>query len=241
MSAVSKAAPRVAFDAEGYQVPLVMADCAIFTLKDGGLHLLLPVRTKNLETGKRALVGGRLHLNEDATLEDAAQRIAAEKLGIDVRYMEQLYSFGGPHRDQGWTVTVAYIAIVEIGQIPEALHADLFPVDQIPPLAFDHDDIAAMAVARMRNKSAYSSLRAFLLPPEFTIDDLRRVYERVTGVSLTKSTFREQVLSQGFVERTGSMSSGRSHRPAELWRLTRKTISNFDKLVSNRIAPAKPI
>jgi len=230
---------RVAFDAEGYQVPLVMADCAIFTLKDGGLHLLLPVRTKNLETGKRALVGGRLHLNEDASLDDAAQRIAAEKLGMEVRYIEQLYSFGGPHRDEGWTVTVAYIANVEMGQIPAAMHGDLFPVEQLPPLAFDHDEIAAMAVARLRNKSAYSSLPAFLLPPEFTIDDLRRVYERVTGAALTKSTFREQILSQGFVERTGAMSTGRSHRPAELWRLTRETISNFDKRVSNRVGPSK--
>jgi len=224
---------RVAHDDEGYPVPLVMVDCVIFTLKDARLHLLLPVRTKNLETGKRALVGGRLHLDEDDSPQAAAMRVAREKLGLDVRYMEQLYTFGGPYRDEGWTVTVTYIAIVERDQIPSHLHQDLFPVDALPPMAFDHNDIAAMAVARMRNKATYSSLPAYLLPSEFTIEDLRRVYEQVTGNSLTKSTFREQVLRQGFVKQTGKMSSGRNHRPAELWRLSSVDIVNFDVSVAD--------
>lgn len=223
---------RVAHDAEGYPVPLVMVDCAIFALKDQALHLLLPVRTKNLEVGKRALVGGRLHLDVDHSPMDGARRVAREKLGIDVRYLEQLHSFGGPNRDEGWTVTIAYIAIVQLDQIPAALRADLFPVDQIPKLAFDHNEIAAMAVARMRSKSSYSSLPAFLLPPEFTIDDLRHVYQQVTGATLVKTTFRDQVLRQGFVERTGKMSAGRTYRQAELWRLTDQTVANFNRVVS---------
>jgi len=223
---------RVAFDAEGYPVPLVMVDCAIFTLKDKALHLLLPVRTKNLETGKRALVGGRLHLDVDHSPLDGARRVARDKLGIDARYLEQLHSFGGPYRDEGWTVTIAYIAIVPLDQIPAALHPDLFPVDHIPVLAFDHNEIAAMAVARMRSKSSYSSLPAFLLPSEFTIDDLRHVYQQVTGATLVKTTFRDQVLRQGFVEKSGKMSTGRTYRPAELWRLTDQTVANFNRVMS---------
>ena len=160
-------------------------------------------------------------------------RVAGEKLGFDVRYMEQLYTFGGPYRDEGWTVTIAYLAIVEPDHIPSHLHQDLFPVDALPPLAFDHNDIAAMAVARMRNKATYSSLPAYLLPSEFTIEDLRRVYEQVTGHSLTKSTFREQILRQGFVRPTGKMSTGRSHRPAELWELSSAGIVNFDVSVAD--------
>ncbi len=223
---------RVAYDAEGYPVPLVMVDCAIFAIKDQALHLLLPVRTRNLEIGKRALVGGRLHLDVDMSPEEGARRVAREKLGIDVRYLEQLHSFGGPNRDEGWTVTIAYIAIVQLDQIPPVLHADLFPVDQMPKLAFDHDEIAAMAVARMRNKSSYSSLPAFLLPAEFTIDDLRHVYQQVTGATLVKTTFRDQVLRQGFVEKAGKMSTGRTYRPAELWRLTDRAVANFNRVVS---------
>ena len=163
---------------------------------------------------------------------DGARRVAREKLEIDVRYLEQLHSFGGPNRDEGWTVTIAYIAIVQLDQISAALRADLFPVDQIPKLAFDHNEIAAMAVARMRSKSSYSSLPAFLLPPEFTIDDLRHVYQQVTGATLVKTTFRDQVLRQGFVERTGKMSAGRTYRQAELWRLTDQTVANFNRVVS---------
>jgi 8-oxo-dGTP diphosphatase len=224
---------HVARDDEGYAVPLAMADCAIFALREARLHLLLPVRTRNLEAGKRALVGGRLHLDEDDSPLAAARRIAREKLGIDVRYMEQLYTFGGPYRDAGWTVTVAYIAIVQLEQIPLDLRYDLFPVDDLPPLAFDHDDIARMAVARMRDKARYSSLPAYLLPPEFTIEELRRVYAQVTGNSLTKSTFREQVSRQGFVEPTGRTSAGYNHRPAELWRLSSTGIVNFDATLAD--------
>lgn len=223
---------RVAHDAEGYPVPLVMVDCAIFTLKDQALHLLLPERAKNLQTGQRAMVGGRLQLNVDRSPEDGAMRVAREKLGIDVRYLEQLHSFGGLDRDEGWTVTIAYIAIVQIDQIPVSLQSDLFPVDKIPKLAFDHNEIAAMAIARMRSKSSYSSLPAFLLPPEFTIDDLRHVYQQVTGAKLVKTTFRDQVLRQGFVEKTGKMSTGRTYRPAELWRLADRTVANFNRVVS---------
>lgn len=225
---------RVAHDEEGYPVPLVMVDCAIFALKDQALHLLLPTRTKNLEIGKRALVGGRLHLDVDQSPQDGAHRVAREKLGMDVRYLEQLHSFGGPNRDVGWTVTIAHIAIVQLEQIPPALRPDLFPVDRIPALAFDHNEIAAMAVARMRNKSSYSSLPAFLLPLEFTIDDLRHVYQQVTGATLVKTTFRDQVLRQGFVEKTGRMSAGRTYRPAELWRLTDQTVANFNRVVSRK-------
>jgi len=230
---VAVAERQVARDAEGYPVPLVMTDCVIFALKLGELHLLVPKRDKAPEEGRRALVGGQLHLDEEDSPEAAARRIARQKVGIDVRYMEQLYTFGGPYRDEVWTVTIAYLALLGLDSVPDHLHPDLFPVDRLPPLAFDHDRIAAMAIARLRDKATYSSLPAYLLPSEFTIDDLRRVYEQVLGTSLNKSVFREQIVRQGFIERTGEMTTGRSHRPAQLWRLSQTTLVNFDTMVAD--------
>ena len=121
---------RVARDDEGYPVPLVMADCAIFALKDGRLHLLAPRREKAPEKGKRALVGGRLHVGvgEDESPEAAARRIAREKVGLDVRYLEQFYTFGGQYRETVWTVTVAYLALLGEDSVPDHLHPDLHPV-----------------------------------------------------------------------------------------------------------------
>lgn len=227
---------RVAHDDEGYPVPLVMADCAIFALKDGRLHLLAPRREKAPEKGKRALVGGRLHVGpgEDESLQAAAQRIAREKVGLDVRYLEQFYTFGGPYRETVWTVTVAYLALLGEDSVPDHLRRDLHPVGDLPQLAFDHDDIAKLAVAHLRNKAAYSSLSAYLLPPTFTIDELRRVYEQVMDEPLNKSVFREQIVRQGFIELTGEQEERVKHRPAKLWRLSQPDLVNFDTQLANR-------
>ncbi|WP_255029453.1 NUDIX hydrolase [Acetobacter persici] len=211
----------LARDSEGYGVPLVMVDCAIFIIDEGELKVLLPTRRKAPEEGKRGLVGGRLHTNEDLTIEDAVRRVVVGKIGVDVRYMEQLSTYGGPLRDRGgWTVSVAYIAMVEAALVSKDLYADLFSVEDTAKLGlcFDHSDILRNAVARLRDKATYSSLPAFLLPEEFTLRELRDVYAVVTGTLPGKSWFRDQVARQGLVVPTGKMSHGGRHRPAELYR-----------------------
>ena len=186
--------------------------------------------------GKRALVGGRLHVgvDEDETPVAAARRIAGEKVGLDVRYLEQLYTFGGQHRETVWTVTIAYLALLGEDGVPERLHPDLHPVADLPKLAFDHNIIARKAVERLRNGAAYSSLPAYLLPPEFTIDELRRLYEQVMEEPLNKSVFREQIVRQGFIEMTGRQEEGVKHRPAQLWRLSGPDLVNFDTQLANQ-------
>lgn len=212
----------IAKDNEGYGVPLVMVDCAIFTIVGDDLKVLLPKRKKEPETGKPGLVGGRLHTNEDLTIENAVRRVVIGKIGVDVRYLEQLATFGGPLRDgAGWTVSVAYIAMVQESLISDDLKADLHSVDAALALdmCFDHADILRNAVERLRDKATYSSLPAFMLPEEFTLKDLRDVYSIVTGVIPGKTWFREQVSRQGLVIPTGKMSQGGRHRPAELYRV----------------------
>lgn len=211
----------LARDSEGYGVPLVMVDCAIFVISGGDLKVFLPTRKKQPDEGMRGLVGGRLHTDDDSTLEDAVRRVVVGKIGVDVRYMEQLSTYGGPLRDRGgWTVSVAYIAMVDVALIPEELHGDLYRVEEAAelPLCFDHQRILTDAIRRMRDKATYSSLPAFLLPEEFTLKDLREVYAVVTGSEPGKSWFRDQMSRQGLVVPTGKMSCGGRHRPAELFR-----------------------
>lgn len=212
----------LARDRDGYGVPLVMVDCAIFTICNGDLKVLLPIRQKAPNAGMRGLVGGQLHTDEDLTIEDAVRRAVVGKIGVDVRYMEQLSTYGSPLRDRGgWTVSVAYIAMVDAGLISKDLHEDLFNVEEATALklCFDHNDILKDAINRLRDKATYSSLPAFLLPEEFTLKELRDVYAIVTGSLPGKSWFRDQVSRQGFVVPTGKMFHGARHRPAELYRV----------------------
>jgi 8-oxo-dGTP diphosphatase len=202
--------------------PLATVDVALFALIEGGLCLLLPRRAKAPYEGSRALPGGFVHVDEDGDTADTARRVAREKLGVDVAYLEQLFTFSGRLRDpRGWSISVAYIGLVSAGDLGADVLADLMPVDRLPALPFDHGEIAATAIRRLRDKSTYSSLPAFLLPREFTLHDLRTLYERITGERIDKANFRRQIVEgQKLVEPTGVRRTGSAHRPAELFRLT---------------------
>jgi hypothetical protein len=85
-------------------------------------------------------------------------------------------------------------------------------------LAFDHARILKAGITRLRNKVEYTSLPAYLLPREFTLSDLQRVYEIVLDRGLEKSAFRTRVLSTDLLEPMPRMREG-PNRPAQLYRL----------------------
>ena len=204
-----------------FEKPIATVDVALFALVEGGLGLLLPVRDKPPYAGARALPGGYVRVDEDDDTEATARRVARDKLGMDVAYLEQLHTFSGRARDpRGWSIAVAYLGLVPAAHLGGDVLRDVLPVDRLPELPFDHGAIAAKAVQRLRDKSTYSSLPGFLLPPEFTLGELRTLYERITGGALDPANFRRQVVeAQKLVEPTGRKRTGQAHRPAELFRL----------------------
>ncbi len=86
-------------------------------------------------------------------------------------------------------------------------------------LAFDHEEILAAAIARLRNKAEYTSLQAYVLPEEFTLPELQRAYEIILDRPVDKSAFRTRVLPTGLVEETSQIRTG-PNRPAQLYRLS---------------------
>jgi hypothetical protein len=104
--------------------------------------------------------------------------------------------------------------------------------DRVPALPFDHNAIVAAALARLRGKASYSSLPAFLLPRTFTLSQLQDVYERVLGQTLDKSSFRRKIEAQGMITPVDEMVRGGRHRPAQLYRLNDRTLTEFDRLIS---------
>lgn len=212
--------------------PLVMVDTALFTILDERLCLLLARRKEPPFAGVLALPGGFVHVQEDADTEMAARRVIRGKIGIDAPYLEQLFTFSGAARDpRGWSVSVAYYALVPPALLDRSGMAEAFPVDGLPALPFDHQQIVAKAVERLRGKATYSSLPAFLLPGEFTLNDLHRIYQQTIGARLDQASFRHKILDQGIIEAIPDRFRTGAHRPAQLYRLASRALTPFERKI----------
>lgn len=201
----------------------VAVDLVIFTVRDGSLQALLIERGEEPFAGQLALPGG--FVRPDEGLEAAATRELREETGIEVAHLEQLASYGDPDRDPRMrVVSVAYLALVPELPTPiagaDAATAAWYPVSGLARrrLAFDHKRILRDAVERARGKLEYTTLATAFCPSEFTISDLREIYEAIWGESLDPRNFSRKVLStDGFVRPTAQTTTRGGGRPARLY------------------------
>jgi 8-oxo-dGTP diphosphatase len=204
--------------------PLTTVDVVIFTIRDDALHVLLVQRPEARDEpfpGAWALPGGFVDVDKDTDLEACAKRKLKEKTDIVSPYLEQLGSWGSADRDpRGWSVTHAYFALVPAVKkyAADARWFAIYAGKVKPKLGFDHGDILDAAIQRLRNKVEYTSLPAYLLPPEFTLPDLQKVYQIVLDRELEKSAFRTRMLAADLIEPVAKMRKG-PNRPAQLYRL----------------------
>ena len=217
------------YDPRAYPPVAVTVDVVAFTIVDEQLQILLVRRGQEPYKGRWALPGGFVRPDED--LEGAARRELKEETGIapGEAYIEQLGTYGRPDRDPRMrVVTIAYWAI--LANLPEprgggdAADARLFPVVMVEAdaleLAFDHYEIIAEAVERIRSKLEYTTLAAQFCPPEFTISQLRRVYEAVWNARLEPANFHRKVTrTPGYLRSTGDRTdpSAGGGRPAAIY------------------------
>jgi 8-oxo-dGTP diphosphatase len=210
-------------------VPLgLAADLVILTVRDGALQVLLIRRGIPPYRGRWALPGGFVRPDED--LEQTARRELAEETGLssDRIHLEQVATYGAPDRDpRGRVVSVAYLALVPDLPAPvagtDAASAGWVGVGEVLAdpgrLAFDHHRILSDGVERARAKLEYSPLAAAFCPPEFTISELRGVYEAVWGTPLDPRNFHRKVTkTPDFVEPAGATTTRDGGRPAQLFR-----------------------
>lgn len=206
-----------------YPHPAVTTDIVIFTIRDGRLKLLLIKRGGEPYQGRWALPGGFVELDED--LETSARRELEEETGVSGVYLEQLYTFGRPDRDpRERVITVAYYALIPSDQVrlqaaTDAEAVGWFAFEELPTLAFDHDEIVAMAHQRLVAKLDYSTIAFQFLPREFTLSELQDVYEIIRREPVDKRNFRKQVLALGKLVETKKMKRDGAHRPARLYRV----------------------
>ncbi len=188
------------------------------------LSIPLVRRTRDPFEGRWALPGGWVDPAE--SLGTSASRTLVETTGVRPSYLEQLYTFGAPDRSPtGRVVSVVYWALVRPEQIGERTDAGFdahnvawFVADALPHLAFDHDDVVAYALWRLRTKVEYSAIAQGLIGSTFTLSELRQVHEAVLDRVLDPANFRRQVESSGTVVATGEHVQGGRHRPPRLYR-----------------------
>ncbi len=200
------------------------------------LTLWLPLvrRIREPYEGQWALPGGPLEPHED--LVSSAQHTLEDTTGLQPQYLEQLYSFGAVDRSpvaeiDGRVVSIVYWALVRPDEAERAVaksdldgeNVEWFVADEVPDLAFDHNDIVRYALDRLRAKITYSPIAHAFLRDEFTLAELREVHEAVLRKTLDPANFRRQILATHTFEPTGRYVQGTSHRPPALYRFTSRS------------------
>lgn len=209
----------------------VGVDTVIFSV-DTKLHrlmVLLVMRSEDPFLGHWSLPGTLVRKGE--SLEQAADRIRAEKIHVQNLYLEQLYTFGGPLRDPREAIdsygvrylSVSYFTLVQYSDAEfiagSVSRMGWYPVDQLPLLAFDHFKIIEYGHIRLRNKLEYSPVAFEVLPELFTLNELYQLYTTVLGDGFSDySNFRSRLLKLKFLQDTGVKTSRGAGRPASLYR-----------------------
>lgn len=204
-----------------YPRPSVAVDTAVLTVSpDNELSALLVRRAGAHMRGAWQLPGTFLHPGE--TLAQAALRALADKAGVTGLAPVQLAVFDDPDRDdRGWVLSVAHLDVVPWHRLapavcpPERL-AHLTPVNQASDLAFDHDRILDMAVARLRTEYEPVPDPRRMLDEPFTLLQLQRLHEAIAGTALVKDSFRRKMEQR--LQPTGEVHGGVVGKPARLFR-----------------------
>ncbi len=198
----------------------VSVDLVILTVRAGQLATLVWRRDSEPYAGMVALPGGFIRLDED--LPAAAARVLAERAGLPGApvHLEQLRTYGYPDRDPTRrAVSVAYLGLAPDLPAPDQPQMSWQPVAALSQMAFDHDRILQDGVERARSKLEYTSLAAAFCQDEFTVAELRRVYEIVWGTPLDPRNFHRKVTgADKFLIETGKVTSSGGGRPAALYR-----------------------
>lgn len=157
----------------------------------------------------------------EQSLDETASSCLTRFSAIKEAYLEQLYTFGDLHRGYSdRVISVAYFALLPAGTNPMVIdetRAQWFPVDELPEMAADHNEIVQYGLRRLRYKLEYSVVGFQLLPEAFSLSELQLTYEQILGESLDKRNFRRRILEAGIIEPTERQRLGEG-RPARLYR-----------------------
>jgi 8-oxo-dGTP diphosphatase len=229
-----------------HYLPHVSIDCAIFGYQEGELKLLL---VKNKIITDWCLPGGFIKREEG--LDEAAGRISKERTGIKNLFLKQFKTFGDPDRNgyrnfdtknffkttgieipaDSWlldrTTSIGFYAITDISNaVPEAdvLSSECawFPIDQIPKLAFDHNEMVKEALLTMRVHLYHYPIGKNMLGEKFTLKEVQLFYETMLDKKLNPSNFPNKLISLGLLEKLDEKKNIGAHRSPTFYKFNSK-------------------
>lgn len=217
----------------------VAVDAVVFGYhKDEGVSILLIKRKYDPYRGTWAIPGG--FVQEQESLEEAVERELFEETGVQINYLEQLYTFGNPDRDPRERVlSIAYFGLVKssafkkLQATTDAESAEWFSINHLPQLAFDHETILKLAIERLRNKIMYQPIGFELLEKKFPFSDLEHLYVALLGRPIDRRNFKKKVMSLGMLEELNEKAVKKgAGRPGNLFRFHQK---NYERLLKEGV------
>lgn len=204
----------------------------VLQVREGRLRVLLWQRAREPSLGAWSLPGGALEPGE--TLEASIRRHLASKVDVrEVAHLEQLETCSDPERHPGRRViATAYLGLVPMGVDPGVpADTEWHLVDDLPEMAFDHEDIALAGRERVRAKLSYTNIGFALAAPAFTIAELRRVYRAALGHDVSATNLQRVLLRRRVLEPTGDLRPpGRAGgRPAAVYRFRTRNLEVTDQ------------
>lgn len=204
-------------------------DCVIFTFHEGKLKVLLNERNQYPYKDWWALPG--FFVGQYEEMEEAVNRILYELTGLQDIYMDQLAAFAGVKRHpEGRILTVAYYARVKYEDVGDKVkpvtdymkEARWFAVDELPELAFDHQEIMDKSREALQLKIRHTPVAFELLPKKFTLTQLQQVHEEILQETLDKRNFRKKVSGFSYIKELDEFQQGVSYRAARLYQFDRE-------------------
>lgn len=228
--------------------PHISVDCVIFGFNGGKLKVLLIEREKishgHLGGHKLKLPGSLISENED--LDTSAIRTLKELTGLEKIFLKQFAVFGAPHRlapreDLEWlrktsglkvdrVVTVAYYSLIKISESTITDKTIWHPINNLPDLIFDHNQITQAALENLRNEIRTKPLCFELLPEKFTLRQMQNIYESILNINLDNRNFRKKIRLMDFLIPLSEKEKDVNHKPAQLYRFNKHKYSKSRKL-----------
>lgn len=205
----------------------VSVDAVVFGYdQENGISVLL-IKRKNEPFQKMWALPGGLVLNQES-LDHAVTRELKEEAGIDVNYLEQLFTFGAPDRDpRNHAISISYFGLVRPQDFQLAAQTDAedvgwYNIKKLPRLAFDHRKIIDAAIKRLRGKITYEPVGFELLDKEFPFSDLEKLYHTLLDQEIDRRNFKKKIMSLEILEETETVIQRKSGRPARLYKFNKK-------------------
>ena len=217
----------------------VAVDCVIFGYEDYELKLLLHPRPLEPDKGGWSLMGG--FCGDEESLEEAAERVLEKNTGLTDIFLDQVQAFSRPDRDPGGRViSVVFYALIPLFQQDvekvRRKGAKWFPVSDLPDMIFDHSEMVENAMKKLQMRAGYHLVGRELLTEQFTLNQLRRLYEAIFQRELDPGNFRKKVLSLKVLERLNKKNTTESKKGAYLYRFVSEPEASSERILKVNIS-----